>query len=151
MKKETYANKLVELFGLQDKVDTTIYSDKPLHKRKKRFAGISEEQIQEYRHPTAFWYFLQAPELFSSRVCKHCEMPFLVSRHQVAFCGYDCVERQIMQDYGVKWTRKGNIELMVKEVFDGNEPLWITNLDEIERLVQEAKALIPEPEPEPVT
>jgi hypothetical protein len=141
VKKETYANKLAELLGIQDVVDTSAYSDKPIGKRSKRFAGLSESEITKYREGTALYYFFQAPELFQPRICAHCEAPFLVSRHQVALCSYDCLEREIEKIAGVKWSRHGDMELMVKEVYDGNEPLIIKNLDRINKVLDQANQL----------
>ncbi len=138
MKKETYANKLAEILGLQEVVDTSQFSDKPVSKRSKRFAGLSEDEITKYREGTALYYFFQAPELFQPRVCRHCESPFLVSRHQVVFCSYDCLEREIEKVAGVKWSRHGDMELMVKEVYDGNEPLIIRNLERIDKIIEQA-------------
>lgn len=142
MKQETIANKLAKLLKIEDKVDTTAYSDKPVSKRSKRFAGIPEEEIQTYREGQALILFFQAPELYTPKICKHCGTSFLVSRHQVSYCSYDCVERECLKITGVKWTRKKDMELMVKEVWEGNEPLIIRNIDRIRKVLDEAETEI---------
>lgn len=141
MKPETIAKKLLETLGLQDVVDTSHFSDKPVSKRSKRFAGIPEEEIQIYREGQALIYFFQAPELFTSKICKRaeCQNPFLVSRHQVSYCSYHCIEEECLRIFGVKWTRKKDMELMVKEVWEGNEPLIIRNLERIRAVLDSAE------------
>lgn len=133
MKKHTYANKLAAILGIEDKVDTTIYADKP-QKGKVKKLGPPEGEVQNFRQAQAITYFLQAPELFSKAKCKHCGEEYLVSRHQVAYCSYTCIEKEL-EKQGIKWSRAGEYEILAKEVYDGNEPMWIRNIEFIRELV----------------
>ena len=120
MKRETRANKLNELLGITEKVVevTTKYSGKII--------GVSEEEIQEFREIQGVLYFLQAPALFTDKICKHCGEPYLVSRKYVAFCSYTCIQKELAKN-GIKWRKGQDLEALANDpqVYDGNEPLWI--------------------------
>lgn len=141
MKKVTTANKLAEILGIADKVDTTKYEDDP-KKRKKlqshlaKYQPVPEEEIQNFRAAQGMIYFLQAPELFSAKICKHCGEGFLVSRQQVAYCSYTCIKKEL-EKLGVTWSREGNYEVLANDesVYEGNEPIWVRNLDVIRQLL----------------
>lgn len=136
MKKETYANKLFELLGLQEKAQELAPElvDPKGHKSKyNRVQEIPEEKIQDFRAAQGLIYFLRAPELFSSRICPHCGEHFLVSRMYVAFCSYTCIKKDL-NERGLEWRKGRDIEVIVREVYDGNEPLWISP-DMVKRLL----------------
>lgn len=133
MKRETTAQKLAALLGIEEKVDTSVYSDKP--KKRKASLGISEDEIQKRREAQGLLYFLQAPELFKYNTCKNCEEPFLVSRPQVAYCSYTCIEHALLK-IGIKWNQKGEYERLTKEAYEGNEPIWIRRIDFIKELIE---------------
>lgn len=141
MKKVTTANKLAEILGLTGKVDTSHYEEDPkkrkkLQKTKPGIQGITEDEIQKFREAQGVIYFLQAPELFTNNICKHCNEPFLVSRKQVAYCSYTCIEKSL-EEIGITWSRKGNYEALAQDpsVFEKNEPIWITKLDQIRKVL----------------
>lgn len=144
MKIDTYANKLNELLGITEKVEEV---KKTVAAKKGKIIGVTEEEIDTYRAREGIVYFLQAPELFHPRTCKQCEAPFLVSRLHVSCCSYECIARWCEVNYGVTWSRKDDLELMVKEVYEGNEPLWVTNLPMLQKALKKiTEALTPSSE-----
>lgn len=145
MKQETYLNKLNELLGIDPGVAQQI--KKKVEAKKGNVIGVTEDEIQEYREAEGILYFLEAPHLFHARVCKRCEEPFLVSRLHVAYCSYNCIEHSIWDLYGVKWSRSTQLEtdpeLVVREVFEGNEPIWIRRLPTLQKaLIKLTNALV---------
>lgn len=138
MKKVTYANKLAALLGIDQKVvEKAGYVDP---KKKKSTStsgpvGLQENQIQELREMQGLWYFLQAPELFSAKKCPHCGIDFLVSRPFVAFCSYTCIEKDFERKTGILWKKGQDPEALAKEVYEGNEPIWVRNLDRIRKVL----------------
>ena len=133
MKRETYANKLNELLGITKEVSEVQIK---LAAKKGRIIGITEEEIAVYREREAVKYFLQAPGLFHSRVCSQCGAPFLVSRLHVSTCSYECINRYCTENFGVSWSRANDLELAVKEVWGGNEPLIIKNLSTLQKALE---------------
>lgn len=146
MKKETTANKLAALLGLTDKVTIPEqFKDKTKPSKAKPTSaeiGISEAEIQDFRAAQGLIYFLQAPELFSMKICKHCGEGFLVSRKYVGFCSYTCIEKSL-EEMGIKWRKGHDLEALARdpEVYDGNEPIWIRNLDRIKAVLDIETAL----------
>ncbi len=144
MKRETTINKLNALLGITDDVVQEIKKKESI--KKGRVIGITEDEIQTYRQAEGVSYFLQAPELFHARVCKNCGEPFLVSRLHVAYCSYDCIAASVWNDYGVVWSRERQLdsdpEQLVKEIFDGNEPLWIRNLPMLQKALSVTTAAL---------
>ena len=130
MRKSTRANKLNELLGISAKVAEVAV------KKTGKIVGITEEEIQEFREMQGLHYFLQAPALFTPKVCKHCGEGFLVSRKYVAFCSYTCIRKELSEQ-GIEWTKGNDIEALVASVYDGNEPLWIrsSTLNVIKQMV----------------
>ena len=125
MKRETMQNKLADLLGLSEfKVDKKTGKTQKEIKNYNRPVGLSETEIQSYRFAQAVSYFLQAPQLFSAKICPHCGENFLVSREYVQFCSYTCIKKDL-EDKGLAWKRGEDIEALVKDVYEGNEPLWI--------------------------
>lgn len=145
MKKETYLQKMAALFDDVDLPPEILAPEKIGTKANPLDIAIKEEEIARFRARQGLVYFLLAPELFFPRTCRKCEAPFLVSRKQVAYCSYNCLQHDIKDNFGIRWERMDNMELTVKEVWDGNEPLWVNNLDQIQQLVDDAKALLPQP------
>lgn len=133
MRKETIQNKLADLLGLTEFKVPIDKKGKPKVTHNAP-VGVTEDEIQNFRAAQGIVYFLQAPELFSGKVCPHCGETFLVSRKYVAFCSYTCIEKDL-ESKGIKWSRKGDIESLVKEVYEGNEPLWIKNLDALQSIL----------------
>ena len=144
VKKVKHAAKLAELLGL----DTADYShyETDVKKRVKlkrklgpRIQSITEDEIQNFREMQGIIYFLQAPALFSKKVCrrKECGVTFLVSRKDVAYCSYNCIKRYIEDELGLQWYRDGQLEELINDpsVYNKNEPIWIKNLDKIRELV----------------
>lgn len=120
MKVETKLAKLNALLGLQEKAaDIKVRSTGNV-------VGITEEEIQEFREAQGIIYFLQAPELFQSKVCTYCEEPFLVSRKYVGCCSYSCI-RKSLNEQGIEWRKGRDLEALAidPQVWNGNEPLWI--------------------------
>ena len=143
MKKDTYLKKMAELLGVEvseDKIET-YREEKEVKKKNNKFNAIREEEINSFRARQGLIYFFLAPELFSARVCKECGAPFLVSRHQVAYCSITCLNLWALNNFGFQWNRLNNIELAVKEVWEGNEPLWVNNLDAIQNVIDQAREL----------
>lgn len=137
MKRVTSAERLAALLGITDKVDTSVYEEDPKARKKlqkklqkkqgKGPQGVTEEEIQKFRAAQGVVYFLQAPELFTMKNCKHCKVPFLVSRKQVSHCSYTCIAKDL-ESLGIKWSREGKYEELAQDtsVYDKNEPIWIT-------------------------
>jgi len=135
MKKETYQNKLAELLGLdQFIVDTAKASSKSKPKSEDKFVGITEDEIQSFRAAQGLVYFLQAPELFSLKTCPHCGAEFLVSRQYVAFCSYTCISKDL-EAKGIAWSKGEDIDSLITAVYDGNEPIWVRNVDRIRQIL----------------
>lgn len=130
MKKSTVANKLNELLGITTKVEEVKT------KSTGKIVGITEEEIQTFREAQGLIYFLQAPSLFTPKICPHCKEGFMVSRKYVSYCSYTCIEKSL-EELGITWSRKGNIDSVVKDIYDGNEPLWIhqSNLKKLHGIV----------------
>ena len=124
MKRETYQNKLAELLGLDQFKVEAPKGTKSKGKTESKYVGITEDGIQQFRQAQGLIYFLQAPELFSHKVCPHCGENFLVSRQFVAFCSYTCIKKDL-ETKGLAWSRGEDYELLAREVYEGNEPLWI--------------------------
>ncbi len=143
MKATTTASKLAALFGIQQEVveTSTIHEEENKKNGKGKFRGIPEESIQNYREAQGLIYFLQAPKLFTARTCKHCGEGFLVSRHQVAYCSYNCIELELKKMGIDEWSRKNDIPSLVKEIYDDNEPLWVRNIDGIKSLINQVETL----------
>lgn len=116
-------NKLNALLGL------TTVAEKVQHNVLDSFYGISEDEIQDFREAQGLVYFLQAPALFQSKVCKHCGEPFLVSRLYVAFCSYTCIRKDLESRGFLRWEKGHDLEALANdpEVYEGNEPIWIRN------------------------
>lgn len=146
MKMETTANKLAELLGIsqevvaQSKVVVEAAKNKKQPKGKTSKhpidIGVSEDEIQSFRAAQGLFYFLQAPELFSLKTCKHCSAEFLVSRKYVAFCSYTCIKASL-NEIGIAWTKGDDIESLANDpqVYDGNEPIWVRNVDRIRSII----------------
>lgn len=131
MKPDTYKDKLNALLGITPDVVEKIEQKKA--GKLGNIIGVTEEEIDERREMEGLIYFLQAPELFHARVCKHCEEPFLVSRLHVAYCSYQCIQNDMKKNWGTYWSRTADMERMVLEVYEGNEPLWLRNLPMLQR------------------
>lgn len=93
-----------------------------------RVVGVTEEEIQEFREIQGILYFLQAPALFSHKVCGHCGADFYVSRKYVKYCSYTCIKLE-MRKQGFEWRKGNDIEALVldPQVYEGNEPIWISS------------------------
>lgn len=131
MKKETYQDKLNKLLGITDVANEI----KAKQERKRgKIQGITEDEIQEFRSMQGIIYFLQAPELFTPKVCPHCGENFLVSRLYVKYCSYTCI-RKSLNEQGFEWRKSHDIELLIKETYEGNEPLWIKNLPNLMQIL----------------
>ena len=138
MKKETYANKLAKLLEQATGVKVTEIKkehDEQQKIRKGNLVEVPESQIQSFREAQGLTYFLQAPALFQYKVCPHCNADFLVSRMFVAYCSYTCIEKSLAE-VGISWSRAGKIDDMIREVYDGQEPLWIRNLDQLQSVLE---------------
>jgi hypothetical protein len=91
-------------------------------------------------------YFLQAPRLFEAKICKHCGEGFLVSRQNVAFCSYTCI-RLSLEEIGIKCQRVEVHDIdepfpspkYIDDIYDGNEPIWIRNIDLIESMINKVR------------
>lgn len=140
MKRETYQNKLADLLGLHQFKVEAPKSTKSKGKTESPYVGVTEDAIQQFRQVQGLVYFLQAPELFSHKVCPHCKESFLVSRQFVAFCSYTCIKKDL-EAKGIGWSRDKDIEVLVKDVYEGNEPLWIR-----EPLVSRLRAVLEQPQ-----
>lgn len=139
MKNETMEAKLLatlkrlhpERFKELDEVKTKVEN------RNGNIQGITEDEIQEFRAAQGIIYFLQAPELFKHKTCKHCGAQYLVSRLYVAFCSYTCIKVNL-EEQGFNWKKGQDLEAIAldKEVFNGNEPLWIRNLPTLAKALE---------------
>lgn len=132
MKRETMQNKLASLLGLEEfKVDKKTGKTQKEIKNYNRPVGLAENEIQGYRFAQAVSYFLQAPQLFTAKVCPHCGENFLVSREYVQFCSYTCIKKDL-ENKGLTWKRGEDIEALVNsDVYEGNEPLWIRHPEKL--------------------
>lgn len=135
MKIDTYARKLAELLGGELTNLVPTISNKSGKATLNLPVGITEDEIQTFRAAQGLRYFLQAPELFTPKVCPHCNEGFLVSRMYVAFCSYTCILKSL-EEQGIAWSRKDEYELLTKDVYEGNEPIWIKNLDVIHTMIE---------------
>ena len=147
MKKETVDNKLNALLGIKTEVVEEIkvrYSGKVV--------GISEEEIQTFREAQGILYFLQAPALFTAKVCPHCKETFLVSRKYVSYCSYTCI-RKSLNEQGIEWKKGDDLEALAgdPQVYNGNEPIWISNrvLERLKETLETLSTNSDENEPEP--
>lgn len=140
MKRETTAAKMAKLLGLEHKVPEKL---KPQTEKKKNygFVPVNEDELQHFRAAQGLYYFFQAPELFTAKICKHCGESFLVSRKFVAFCSYTCIEKDL-ESIGIKWRKGQDFEALAldPEVYAGNEPIWVRNLDRIQDLLDSLDA-----------
>lgn len=136
MKTETYQQKMLEALGLGEQVAKIKVKQE---EKQGKFIGITEEEIQQIREGQGIVYFLQAPELFSLKTCKHCGSEFLVSRLYVALCSYTCIQKSL-EEMGLQW-RKGKdletiIEEIIPEIYEGNEPIWIRNVERLRKILE---------------
>ncbi len=137
MKKETYAEKLNRMLGITAEVEVVKEKEKS---RKGNIEGITEDEIQSFRAAQGILYFLQAPELFQAKVCPHCKASFLVSRLYVGYCSYTCI-RKSLNEQGFEWRKGQDIESVINDVYEGNEPLWIKNLPLLKSKIDQAITL----------
>lgn len=130
MKKETYAQKLAKLLGLEEVHQEVVKKKTNTYNRAE---AISEDRIQSFRAAQGIIYFLQAPRLFSLKKCTHCGEEFLVSRQFVACCSYTCITKGL-EEKGIQWSKGEDLEALANDpnVYEGNEPIWIRNLDQLE-------------------
>lgn len=154
MRAETTLNKLADLLGIDKSVvenaapvvsDPTVQRRRAKQKkatdkiaaRNRRFDMVEEAAIQEFRAAQGMIYFLQAPKLFSAKICHHCGANFLVSRNAVGYCSYTCIKNSLAE-LGVVWDKGRDIEALVNDpqVFDGNEPIWIKNIDQLKAALE---------------
>jgi hypothetical protein len=138
VKKSTVEAKLNALFGLSKKAEEVKV------KATGKVVGVTEDEIQEFRAVQGLHYFLQAPELFTAKVCKHCGEQFLVSRKYVAFCSYTCIQKSLAEQ-GLSWRKGQDLETLANDpqVFDGNEPLWIRGplLERLQAILSELPSI----------
>lgn len=127
MKEETRLAKLAELLGIKTEVE--VHVEKKNNRNK--IIEVPESEIDSFRAAQGVLYFLQAPELFTARLCKwrECQQPFAVSRQFVAYCSYTCL-KDSLADIGIDWNRDGKtdaekIEITINTVWEGQEPIWI--------------------------
>jgi hypothetical protein len=136
MKKETYEKKLADLLGLTNLVEEK-QAQKAAHNK---VVAVPEEDINKAREAQGMLYFLQAPDLFQAKVCPHCGADFLVSRRFVKCCSYTCIAKEL-ENQGIRWSRLKDddtyeiSEEWIKQIYEGNEPLWVRNLDVIAALL----------------
>lgn len=106
--------------------------------------AVREEEIQTFRELQGILYFLQAPALFTPKVCRYCKEAFLVSRRYVTCCSWDCLRREL-QKQGFEWSKGEGIEFnedkMLKiindnSIFQGQEPIWVRNLPQFQAALQ---------------
>lgn len=139
MKKTTVVNNLNALLGITEKVEEVKV------RTTGRIVGVAEEEIQSFREAQGLIYYLSAPALFTKRICGHCGFPFMVSRKQVAFCSYSCINRSL-EKLGITWSKGNNFEALAldREVYNGNEPLWITHstLTKLKEMVSNIEDLL---------
>jgi hypothetical protein len=148
MKRETTANKLLALLGIESEkkeelVTKTVKKNTP----KNKFQNITEEEIQHFREAQGIIYFFKAPELFKLKTCPHCGADFLVSRLYVAYCSYTCIAKSMEEDWGVVWSKTEDIRSLsegdtndiiqaVNNLWEGNEPIWIRNLPMLQKALE---------------
>jgi hypothetical protein len=110
-----------------------------VHKQKQARIGniqeVSEEEIQEFREAQGIIYFLKAPQLFKSKICNNCGNHFIVSRLYVASCSYHCIAAELLK-LGIVWKKHHDVEALVQSVYEGNEPIWINNLDRLRKALE---------------
>jgi hypothetical protein len=132
VKRETTQEKLLALLGL------TEVAKEVKERATGRVMGITEEEIQSYREIQGMIYFLQAPQLFTAKVCPNCDTPFVVSRKQVGFCSYVCIAESLRK-MGIEWSKEKDLDALVldPQFYNGNEPIWIrrSNLLRIQEIV----------------
>lgn len=134
------AKRMLEALGMED-LKAKIEPPKPPvnngDKDVRKFRPVEESQIQAYREIQGIAYFLQAPKLFTQVTCRECNTPFLVSRKFVLYCGYPCM-MESMRKQGLEWSKQGDLEAvaMDPQVWDGNEPLIIKNLDQLKKALE---------------
>ena len=139
MKNETMAAKLAELFGIDPSLAEKSHAVKAEKKPEKpknttRNIGVDELETQSFRAGEGLYYFLIAPELFSTVICKNCNEAFLVSRRNVAHCSSTCL-RESLRKLGIEWSRYGDWEGIARDVYGGNEPLIIKNPERIRAIL----------------
>lgn len=137
MKDETMQAKLMALLagGDTEKHEKLEETKKQVNARKGKIHEISEDEIQTFREAQGITYFLRAPALFSRKTCKHCGESFLVSRLYVAYCSYTCIRKSLEED-GFEWRKGYDLDTIIKDVYDGNEPIWIRNVNNLQRCLQ---------------
>ena len=154
MRAETTLNKLADLLGIDKAhVETAqaVKNDPKVQRRRAKqkrsedkvaaanrtFDMVEEANIQEFRAAQGMIYFLQAPRLFTPRVCHHCGASFLVSRNAVGYCSYTCIKNSLAA-LGIDWDKGRDLEALANDpqVFDGNEPIWIKNLDNLKTALE---------------
>ncbi len=130
----TAEQKLAELLGIKTDEVPLTHAEEPKRKRAKpgdqrsyAFTAVGHQEIDNERNLQGFLYYLRAPELFTYLKCRECHEPFMVSRRFIAFCSYGCMIKNC-RDQGYEWTKgQGDAEVVIKEVFENNEPIWINN------------------------
>lgn len=133
-KKENALSKLASLLGLTAQVEEIKT------KTTGSSVGVTEDDIRFWREVQGVSYFLQAPSLFSPKICKNCDEPYVVSRLFVAYCSYSCI-KESLRAQGITWTRDKDLEALVMDphVYDGKEPLWVSKqtLEKLKDILQE--------------
>lgn len=132
---------MAAILGIELPTEVLSPRNEKTQKKTPGLIAIEESEIDSFREAQGLLYFFAAPELFTPRVCKLCELPFLVSRKQVAYCSYVCLKKDLYDRLGVNWSRATDMELMVKQVYEGNEPLWVRNLNRVQEMLDRAKIL----------
>lgn len=129
MKNETMEAKLNAMLAKLNphKAEALVETKIKTEQRNGNIVGVTEDEIQDFRAAQGLVYFLQAPELFQAKVCKHCGAGYLVSRLYVAFCSYTCI-RISLEEQGFSWRKGQDIEALIPDVYEGNEPIWVRNL-----------------------
>lgn len=125
MKKDTRAAKLAELLGIAPVIQQIVEKKSNTNK----FVEVPEDKIEDFRAAQGLIYFLQAPELFTMKVCKHCKADFAVSRQFVNLCSYTCIKASLAE-IGIDWNRNDTsdtekIEMTINGIWEGQEPLWL--------------------------
>lgn len=136
-KRSYYEEQLAELLGLDLPV-------KPITIPKKQIMAIEELDVQKQREMNGIGYFLQAPELFSHRECGWCGAEFLVSRRDIAYCGYEHLKLGLNR-MGVKWDKDKGFEGIVTDHFEGNEPIWIRRISDIHEILDDFEPFVAKP------
>jgi hypothetical protein len=144
MKAETTREKLNALLGLLDDDETAAVVEKVQEEKARQeqsrvgiHVGIPEAEIQKFREMQGIIYFLMAPQLWQSKTCPNCGIPFMVSRLFVAYCSYDCINESLRNILGNDWSRLDDLEKVVvdPQVYDGNEPIWIRNIPRFKKVL----------------